>query len=665
MSENQYKVLISKVKGLRTLVPYNNEFYTKTFDKLIANPSEQYESIYIYTQEHFDQFKKTKSLAGIEGIKTDKIVFDFDSKTDVELALQDTRKVVQRLLNDGFEANEIGVSFSGSKGLHVEIKTEELFSRDQFEAITRSYAGDLETFDTTVSDEQRVFRMPLSLNAKTNKYKVPVAVDDILNPEVTIAEISEYAAAPNFQEDKDIFLSVGSAKNKFKIKKEEKPKTPSVNELISASLDRPDMSRRRKELTEAKYVLEEGFFEQGERNEACMILASTYRYLGYNEQVAYNMLKATLRLRATRLGIDRDYDTAELWHTVIQKVYSKTWKGGMYTENEGLLKKTIQRYGLNKQDVSNALTNINNIGHLYQDFALNIDKNTIKLGIDELDAKFRITTSTLVSLLASPGGGKTHVALSFLNRASKNGIKSLFLSLDMGVPQVYQRLIQKHTGETEEVITRHYKTNNRKKIDEYNQILKEEYENVRFSFKSGLTCEMIREIILNEAEFSGEMPKLVVVDYLECIRSQFSDPTASKAFIATSLKDIANELGICVFLLVQPTKHLADPSTEISSQTAIKGSGVIIEASTIILGLYRPGFSPDHPEDDKFATIVVLKNRMGPLSKTDLSWDGLTGHMRSLSEDERKDLEALKAAIKLEKAEQNEPHTFKRFGQGD
>ena len=147
--------------------------------------------------------------------------------------------------------------------------------------------------------------------------------------------------------------------------------------------------------------------------------------------------------------------------------------------------------------------------------------------------------------------------------------------------------------------------------------------------------------------------------------SQFSDPTASKAFIATSLKDIANELGICIFLLVQPTKHLADPSTEISSQTAIKGSGVIIEASTIILGLYRPGFSPDHPEDDKFATIVVLKNRMGPLSKTDLSWDGLTGHMRSLSEDEKKDLEALKNAIKMAKAEQEQSSGFKRFGGGD
>lgn len=664
MSENQYKVLINKVKGVRTLVPYNNEFYTSTFDKLIANPSEQYESIYIYNQDHYDQFKKTKSLAGVTGVKTDKIVFDFDSKESTELALHDTRDVVKRLKADGFQDDEISVSYSGGKGFHVEIKTDELFSRDQFEAITHSYAGDLQTFDTTVSDEQRVFRMPLSLNAKTNRFKIPVPVPDLLNSETTAQAIAEYAAAPSFAEDKATFLAVGVAKNKFKVKTPEK-KEVVAKELLPYSSDRPDMSRRRKELTEAKYVLEEGFFEQGERNEACMILASTYRYLGYNEQLAYNMLKATLRLRASRLGIDRDYDTSELWHTVIQKVYSKTWKGGMYTENEGLLKKTIQRYGLNKQDVSNALTNINNIGHLYQDFALNIDKNTIKLGIDELDAKFRITTSTLVSLLASPGGGKTHVALSFLNRASKNGIKSLFLSLDMGVPQVYQRLIQKHTGESEEVITRHYKNNNSKKIAEYNQILKEEYENVRFSFKSGLTCEMIREIILNEAEVTGEMPKLVVVDYLECIRSQFSDPTASKAFIATSLKDIANELGICIFLLVQPTKHLADPSTEISSQTAIKGSGVIIEASTIILGLYRPGFSPDHPEDDKFATIVVLKNRMGPLSKTDLSWDGLTGHMRSLSEDEKKDLEALKNAIKMAKAEQEQSSGFKRFGGGD
>lgn len=662
MSENnQYKVLINKVKGLRTLVPYNSEFYTSTFDKLIAKPSEQYESIYIYNQEHFNQFKKTKSLAGISNVKTDKIVFDFDSKEDVEKALQDTRTVVSRLKADGFADNEIGVAFSSNKGFHVVVGTEELFSREQFEAITGSYAGDLATFDTTVSDEQRVFRMPMSFNPVSNKYKIPITVGDILNPNTMANEISEYAAAPNFQEDKDTFLSVGKAANKFKVKAPVKKEVVEPEFVVS---DRPDMSRRRKELTEAKYVLEEGFFEQGERNEACMILAATYRYLGYNKDIAYNMLKATLRLRAARLGLDKDYDTSELWKTTIEPVYSQTWKGGMFSENEGLLKKTIQRYGLKKQEVSNALTTLSGVSSVYEDFALNIDKNTIKLGIEELDAKFRITTSTLVALLASPGGGKTHVALSFLNKVSRNNCKAQFFSLDMAIPQVFQRLIQKHTGEKEEVITRNYQLGNRKKIEEYNKILKEEYENVKFCFKAGLTCEMIREIILQEKEVSGELPKLVVIDYLECIRSQFSDPTASKAFIATSLKDIANELGICIFLLVQPTKHLADPSIEITSQTAIKGSGVLIEASTTILGLYRPGFSPEHPEDDKFATIVVLKNRMGALSKTDLSWDGLTGHMRSLSEDERKDLEALKNAIRLAKAEQNEPHTFKRFGQG-
>lgn len=664
MSENQYKVLINKVKGVRTLVPYNNEFYTSTFDKLIAKPSEQYESIYIYNQEHFDQFKKTKSLAGISGVKTDKIVFDFDSKEDVEKALQDTRTVVSRLKADGFSDTEIGVSFSGSKGFHVVIGLiDETVTRDQFEAITSSYAGDLETFDTTVSDEQRVFRMPLSQHGTTGKFKIPVAVADILNPNTTAAEISEYASNPDFEGDKTAFITVCKARNTFKVKAPVKKEV--VSNEVTEFLDKPDFTKNKTGLTDAKFALSLGYFEASERHEATMILASTWKALGLPLKVTYKMVKAAIEQRNDRLGL-KGYDKTEIYDEVAS-VYDSRWKGGTYDDNSGLLKKTKARYKINEEQVSDPVVELNEVATFYQDFAENIDKNTIKLGIPEIDDKVRITTSSLVGLLAAPSAGKSSLTFAFMNYLSNIGESSLFQSMDMSIPQVYQRLIQKHTGLDSDTILKNYKQKNMKEILRYNELLKEHYKNVRFSFKSGVTTGMIKENVDRHAQRTGAAPKLVAVDYLGCIRGPYSDMTANQAMIASELKDIATDYKTCMFVLVQPQKHVGTPADEIASYRNIKGSSVLEEQMSTILSLSRPGFSPKTPEDDIFATVNVLKNRMGELSSTDLSWHGLTGTMKSLTDEEKAHLKALREALAQEKAAEaglGGGHTFKRFGQG-
>lgn len=659
MSEQLYKVFIPSVKGIRKLVPYNSDFYSNIFKDYSLNKSEGYESIYLYEQKHFDKLKTSKSLAGIKDVKTDKVVFDFDSKDNVENALEDTKVLVGRLLTAGFAADELRCHFSGNKGFHVEVRLDELLTREQFEAITETYAGDLKTFDTSVSDEQRVFRLPLSFNPKSNKYKIPMSVADLFDPATNIAGISEYAESPNFEESTELLLSQPRSKNKFVVKKKE---AKIITEDVRIT-DKPDMSRKRKELTEAKYVLEEGFFEDGERNEACMILASTYRYLGYNKELAYNMIKATLRLRAARLGYD-DYDREEVWKTVIEKVYSPNWQGGVYSEDKGLLKKTIERYDLKKVEDKQYLVDLGAVADHYRDFAVNIDKNTIKLGIPEIDDKVRITTSSLVCLLAAAGAGKSSCSFSFMNHLSKNDCKSIFFSMDMSIPQVYQRLIQKHTGKDGDYITDSYKLGREKEIAEYNRILQEEYKNVRFCFKSGITTDIMRQMIIEERDRTGIVPKLVIADYLECIQGPFSDSNANKALIATQLKDIANEFGLCMFLLVQPQKNAGTPADELNSYRQIKGSSVLEEQASTVLTLSRPGFSPKHPEDDNYAVINVVKNRMGQLSSTDLHWSGMTGTIRSLMDEERQHLKALRDAINMQKAEEESGGGFKKFGSG-
>lgn len=660
----QYKVLINSVKGLRKLVPYNTDFYTKAIEGL-QDKKEAYESIYIYTQEHFDQFKKTNSLAGIKNVVTDKVVFDFDSREDLNLPLQDTKTLVTRLRQDGFTDSELSISYSSSKGFHVEIALDnKTLSREEFESITQSYAGDLNTFDTAVSDEQRVFRLPLSYNLKSGGYKIPLTVEDVMAENVDVKSIVEYSKAPDFDEAKTILSNVSAAKNKFVVRKQKKAEVVQKDETME---DAPDFNKNKTGLTNAKYALACGYFEQGERHEATMILAATYRALGWELESAYRNIKGTLALRNRRLGIkSTDEQKEELW-TEVSSVYNPNWKGGTFAEDKNsLLIKTKKRYKIEDKYESNLIISLTQVDSIFSDFAENIDKNTLKLGINSFDENVRITTGTLVSLLAAPSVGKSSISFGILNSTSKNNIKSMFFSLDMGAPQVYQRIVQRHLGISSDKLFKAYQTKNQKTINEIKSTIANEYQNVKFCFRGAMNVDIIREALIKEKEISGEFPKLVVIDYLENVMTTLSsDPTISKGFVARVLKDMANEFSICILLLVQPAKVSGGPSEELNSYYGIKGSSLVAEASAQVITMHRPGFNPKDSQDDNFLNLTVVKNRMGQLGSFDYHWTGLTGSIRELLPEEKKELEALRSAIKQEKSDGGDGTNstgFKKYG---
>lgn len=620
-------------------------------DELISQDqnADYYESIYRYNDEHKKIWNEKNSLAGISGATTKKLVFDFDSETNIELARKDTLELVSKLIHSGLTQDSFLISFSSSKGFHVEANTTETMTRKEFENVTRGLAGNLETFDTKVSDENRIFRVSLTKHPKTKAYKIPLTLNQL--SEMPISEIQNMSKNAikywdSFTERLEVASKEVALPNSLislKTSKKEK-----VKETSLSLDDSPNLSNKPRHLSAARFTLQEGFFEAGERNEAYMILAATYKALGYSPQIAWRMLKGTDELQSKRTG-QAEKGADYLWKNVTEVVYGPNWNGGKYSEKENkLLQKTIQRYKLESTETKTSLIALQDMSSMFRDFAINIDSNTIKLGLSSLDEKLRITTSMLVCLLAAPSAGKSTVSFGVLNHLSKQNLKSFFFSLDMGAPLVYQRLIQRLTGDSGDQIFENYKTQN-PRIKMYEEKLREEYKNVKFCYRSGLTVEDIRESLLAEKENTGEVPKLVLVDYLECVDSQFSDPTQSKGHVAKRLKDIANEFNVCVLLLVQPAKVSGDPSNELTSYTQIKGSSVIQEAASVILTLSRPGFDTKDPINDKYVTFTVVKNRMGALGSYDMHWDGLTGHIRPLMIDELEDLKGVRANKAQEK----------------
>src|SRR5690606_20065696 len=80
---------------------------------------------------------------------------------------------------------------SGAKGFHIDIRTNQEFTRPEYEALLFNTAGDLATLDTRVTDEQRLFRTPLTKHNKSGLYKVPISIDELKN--LPIEEIQEKA----------------------------------------------------------------------------------------------------------------------------------------------------------------------------------------------------------------------------------------------------------------------------------------------------------------------------------------------------------------------------------------------------------------------------------------------------------------------------------------
>lgn len=631
----------------RQLFKYDSKFADE-IQRVMAKSgadTDYYESLYLYDKSHFDQFKKTNSLSGIKDVTTDRIVFDFDSG-NLENSRKDAVELVARLLKIvNNNAAAVRIFYSGNKGFHVELHLNSYLSRAEFSNIVDNFAGDLDTFDTTIRDEQRIFRFPLTRHPATGRYKIPLTIDQL--SELTIEQI-EALSEDNTNDDFDAIMAAwipidlpAQMDDLREINTKEKKKE--YDEKI-ASADRPDMTRKPRHLTSAKYALQEGFFEEGERNEACMILASTYRFLGYNKELAYNMIKATLRLRASRLGLD-GYDTEELWKTIIEPVYGPNWNGGVYTEKQSrLLKRTIERFNLKDEYAEKSVVSVEEVSNKFLTFAKNIDQNTIKTGIPELDENILITTGMMVGLLGAPSSGKTTHAITFLEHQSLQGSGAFFVSADMPDTLAFGRLMQRYCGWDfrkilDTIKLAAYPAWPKELRDAWDQV-NANFSNVGFSFQSGPTVEDIGRKVDEFEQQTGHKVRVLVVDYLEKVRCNLNDATAASGYNAARLADLTRDKELATVLLLQPQKSAGDPSDELLSMRKVKGASVIEQDCRVIMTTWRPGFDPgkatSENQDDKYACISVVKNNMGSTGTMNFHWDGIKGQIRSLANSEEK-----------------------------
>lgn len=635
------------VQDKGTLVPVNSDLY-----KGIDLNKDYYVSAFLYNDDQYNMFKKTGTVAGITDTITNKLYWDFDSANDLNKAKEDAHVLCARLVKIyGLDSSNVALFFSGKKGFQVEVNFEkELFTPNQVKNICLSIGEGLPTLDRQIYNANRILRLPLSKHQDTGLYKTPLDFQGL--SDATIEDIKE-AAKESWEAVSPFTTIFSEASDNSKIVelKNASPKIE-VRELtkIAYDISEVDWSMKPKFLTPEKYLLSLGFFEMGERSHALMILGSTFKSLGFNETQTYHFLKSSAELQAERLGEDK-FPKREIYKNIIAQIFSPTWKGGIYSiSNDDLLQRLnkIVPASVNVSEDAD-VHDIKETAKLFVNYARDIDKNTLEFGIPCLDKNLHIQVGRLYGIIGPPGSGKTSLGVTVHNNTSKLGIPSIFFSYDMSKYDVYQKLIQRHTKMDRDKLYDIFKTADKETQEKIANTISQEYDNVRFVFKTGQSIEEMKQTILNTEKKLGIEFRLIVVDYLELVQSKFSDPTQSSAEVIQGLREIAINMNKAVVVFLQPNKMSSTIDEPLLSYNAAKGSSAIAQACTAILTIHRPGYSSRTPETDKFFSIDCVKNRSGRLFSADLHWDGLTGNIRELEDIERMELRELREAKKSAK----------------
>jgi replicative DNA helicase len=245
-----------------------------------------------------------------------------------------------------------------------------------------------------------------------------------------------------------------------------------------------------------------------------------------------------------------------------------------------------------------------------------------------------------IIIFGAAGSGKTAISLNILANTSKAGIKTVFASLDMHRNRLYEKAMYKATGLNREQLYAAFKEGREAELVAK---LKEEFGNVYFFNKSSPTVQDIRDYIHECEEQSGEKIKLVMVDYFERVTSEFSDETQASKKVAGDLQDMVNDLGVALITLVQPNKFgiSGGPDTPLYEYTKIKGSSFMFQSARIILSLWRPFYTPQTREYDRYMQMAVLKNDLGELTEFAFNWHGPTGTISELEDFQYEELDQL------------------------
>lgn len=592
------------------------------------NQADQYDSLFFYKKEHIERFNETGTLAGIKDPITNRVYFDLDSKTDLELARKEALTLVDRLENLGINNQNYRITFSGSKGFGVEFQIDKYISPDQFKSLVYNVADGLSTFDPSVSDAQRIVRCINSKHQITGLYKIPLTKAELKDK--TIEDIKALATEPrNYNEKQKVVVTP-------KMEEMLTPKTKAAEkkEVTANTVLYTDLSEKPEHLDTVRFYIQRGLFETGERHNALLALAAYLKNKRFTKKETYYALKSAADAQAERTETPK-FSKEEIWGSIIESVYGDNWKGGHFSlkDPNSWLSKYAVKNNIPIDSSSKPITMGELGGEFFTKYAKSFFESRIYTGLPDLDRDFPLCAGTNVAIVGAASSGKTSLALDILANSKDQGFISVFASLDMSKSRLYEKMIYKVTEgkfSREEIFNDYINGNGEK----YDKLVKDAFPNVYIFAKSNPTLEEIRDYILSIQQSTGKDVRLLLIDYFERIGSSKADDTSASKDIASRIQDLLADFPMLTpITLYQPNKMAlgGGPDKPILNYTAIKGSSFIFQSVRQIISLWRPFFNPRDKDMDDYMELAILKNDLGELGMYCYNWKGKTGKITPMT----------------------------------
>ena len=246
-------------------------------------------------------------------------------------------------------------------------------------------------------------------------------------------------------------------------------------------------------------------------------------------------------------------------------------------------------------------------------------RQAIPTGYCDLDRALNggLRNGGLYYLAARPGGGKTQMSLQIMDNAAKQGIRVLYISLEMTETELTERRICVTEGLTLNQLE-HADADAWKKIASASQKL---YDRpIQFNRISRMSVALIERLARQSKA------ELIIIDYLGLIqhgqgKSIYEKVTAT----SNNLKIMAKELKVPVLCLCQLNREAADKEPSLSE---LRDSGAIEQDADGVLMLWMPD---GRPADEGYSAtrlcMKIAKNRHGALRNIEFNWFMATGNI--------------------------------------
>lgn len=253
-----------------------------------------------------------------------------------------------------------------------------------------------------------------------------------------------------------------------------------------------------------------------------------------------------------------------------------------------------------------------------QDKAAGTIPNGVPSGFELIDKKGGLERGELMIIAGRNSNGKTSLALTIALNAAKSGEGVGIFSLEMTNLQLTTRLASLMSGVDGEHIKRAEMVQ-----DEWQQFVSTDstlpiYFDKRRSTDADALVAGIKGMVARQGV------QVVVVDYLQLLRSRERERIQQIGGIAHRLEALSKQLGITIILLSQLRRNRPeDPTPKLEE---LKESGDIADAADSIYLVYRPerhGENISYPDMSQqwsryttkgTALLMCVKNRNGQLN---------------------------------------------------